>query len=184
MRLVIGYSDKGPFNNPVYIDNKQDFISLFGNISKRLEKKGVFFHRMALQALSAGPILALNLKPFGSTGESTGEDPTEESINYVSFNTHSAGENTLNKADGLSNINVRLMSVRNLFDTNRFWKLDADQLAEKVKKEIGETNTGYINIAATDTKAMSCSFFMRKCNAVATKQYDITIRDWYRNFGE
>ena len=32
MRLVIGYSDKGPFNNPVYIDNKQDFINLFGNV--------------------------------------------------------------------------------------------------------------------------------------------------------
>jgi hypothetical protein len=53
MRLVVGYSEKGPFNNPVYIDNKADFISIFGNPSKRLEKKGVFFHRLALQALSS-----------------------------------------------------------------------------------------------------------------------------------
>ena len=43
MRLVVGYSDKGPFNNPVYIENRQEFINLFGNVSKRLEKKGVWF---------------------------------------------------------------------------------------------------------------------------------------------
>lgn len=67
LRLLVGYSEKGPFNTPVYFDNTSDFINTFGNISKRLERKGVFFHRMALQALSAGPILALNLKPFRKT---------------------------------------------------------------------------------------------------------------------
>ena len=40
LRLVVGYSEKGPFNTPVYVDNKQDFITLYGNINKRLEKKG------------------------------------------------------------------------------------------------------------------------------------------------
>ena len=65
LRLLVGYSDKGPFNTPVYIDNASDFINTFGNISKRLEKRGSFFHRSALQALDGGPILALNLKYFG-----------------------------------------------------------------------------------------------------------------------
>ena len=32
MRLVVGYSEKGPFNTPVYIDNANDFITIFGNI--------------------------------------------------------------------------------------------------------------------------------------------------------
>ena len=64
LRLVVGYSEKGPFNTPVYIDNTADFKTIFGGINKKLEKRGVFFHRMALQALSAGPILALNLKKF------------------------------------------------------------------------------------------------------------------------
>ena len=26
LRLVVGYSEKGPFNTPVYIDNTTDFI--------------------------------------------------------------------------------------------------------------------------------------------------------------
>ena len=188
MRLVVGYSDKGPFNNPVYIDNKQDFINLFGNINKRLEKKGVFFHRMALQALSAGPILALNLKPFGSNNGSTdvpeGETPienTEESVEYITFNTHVSSDATANKADGIANINARQLPVRKLFDTNRFWKLDADQLPDKIKAEIAKDNTGYISIAATDTKEMSCTIFIRKCHANSVKQYDVTVRDWYKN---
>lgn len=66
IRLVVGYSEKGPFNTPVYIDDSTDFIRTFGNISRRMERKGIFFHRMALQALKAGPIVCLNLKPFNA----------------------------------------------------------------------------------------------------------------------
>lgn len=171
MRLVIGYSDKGPFNNPVYIDNKQDFINLFGNINKRLEKKGVFFHRMALQALSAGPILALNLKPF----DVAGEDGTQEQVEYVTFNPCDVVNQNA--------IAVKLMDVRTLFDRDRFWKIDSDKLAAKVKADNGGSN-GYINIAATDTKELSCSLFVRKCNENSVKQYDVTLRDWYKGLGE
>lgn len=64
LRLVVGYSERGPFNTPVFISDANEFISTFGNISRRMERKGVYFHRLALQALEAGPILALNIKPF------------------------------------------------------------------------------------------------------------------------
>ena len=40
LRLVVGYSPKGPFNTPVYIKSVSDFIAMFGNISKTLEKRG------------------------------------------------------------------------------------------------------------------------------------------------
>ena len=81
LRLVAGYSEKGPFNTPVYIDNVSDFITIFGNISKKLERKGVFFHRMAIQALAGGPILALNLKPFSG-----------EKVQYLNFNGSDQGK--------------------------------------------------------------------------------------------
>ena len=75
LRLVVGYSERGPFNTPVYISDAQEFIATFGNVSRRMERKGVFFHRLAIQALEAGPILALNLKPFKN-----------ESAKMISFN--------------------------------------------------------------------------------------------------
>lgn len=172
MRLVVGYSEKGPFNNPVYIDNKQDFISLFGNINKRLEKKGIFFHRLALQALSAGPILALNLKPFNTTGE----DGTQEQVGYVSFDPCDVVN-----AQSLS---VEKMDVLKLFDRNRFWKINSDDLVEKVKEDSIDDTAKYINIVATDVRDLSCSIFVRKCNDSTVRSYNVSIRDWYKNLNE
>jgi hypothetical protein len=169
MRLVIGYSDKGPFNNPVYIDNKQDFINLFGNINKRLEKKGVFFHRLALQALSAGPILALNLKPFNNNG---GEGGTIEQLKCVSFD----AVDVVNAAA----IDTKSMDVIKLFDRNRFWKIDADQLPDRIA-DATISDAKYINIAATDVKDLSCSIFIRNCHPSTVKAYNVSVRDWYKN---
>ena len=45
LRLVVGYSPKGPFNTPVYVKSVSDFRTMFGGISKALEKRGCFFHR-------------------------------------------------------------------------------------------------------------------------------------------
>lgn len=159
MRLVVGYSEKGPFNNPVYIDNKTDFINLFGKGSKRLEKKGVFFHRLALQALSAGPILALNLKPFET-----------EKVGYIATDSF----NDVHVTDAESGL-----LVSTLFDTNRFWKVDPDQLPNKLG-----TASGYINIAATDTVKNSCSLFFADVDASEKTQYNVTIRDWYKGLDE
>lgn len=151
LRMVVGYSEKGPFNAPVYIDNVADFKSIFGNGSKRLEKRGVFFHRMAQQALSAGPILALNLKPFDV-----------EEVSYASFN----GED--------ADLSIDKVKVKDLYDINRFWKLDEDQLPSKLNE------SGYFHIATTDTKEKSCSIFIRKTDKKYLKQYEgITLREWY-----
>ena len=176
LRLVIGYSDKGPFNSPVYITNKQEFINLFGNVNKRLEKKGIFFHRLALQALDAGPILALNLKPFTQAGG----DGTAEQVNYISINTCDiiSGES----------IEVGNLNVLDLFDRDRFWTIDANNLPYKINVKLRGTEENrlnkYINIAATDIKDSSCSIFIRKCHDNSVKPYNVSVRDWYKNTGE
>ena len=70
LRLVVGYSEVGPFNCPVYVKDSQEFIQYFGNISKKLEKRGIYFHRLCLQMLAVSPIICLNLKKF--SGETVG----------------------------------------------------------------------------------------------------------------
>lgn len=170
MRLVVGYSEKGPFNNPVYIDNKQDFISIFGNASKRLEKKGVFFHRLALQALSAGPILALNLKPFKDNGEGVG---VNEQVEFITFD-------PIELEMGLHTKNI---DVRDLYNRDRFWKIDSDQLPYKITNE-AKIESKHVSIAATDTKETSCSVVIRGCKPKSLPQYNVTIREWYKNIQE
>ena len=157
LRMVIGYSEKGPFNTPVYIDNVSDFRSIYGNISKRLERKGAYFHRMAEQALQAGPILAFNIKPFG-----------EEVVTYANF-------------DGVavkSESDLPTVCINHLYDTNRFWKLDADKMIENIAKE--DALNKYITLAATDTKDSSCTVVMRK---IVPESYDIKLYEWCASQG-
>ena len=107
LRLVVGYSPKGPFNTPVYIKSVSDFRAMFGGISKALEKRGCFFHRTCIHALEAGPILALNLKPFST-----------ESVGCAAIGN-----------DGIDTGDPKL--VTEIYDTTRFWKLEPEKLNDE-----------------------------------------------------
>lgn len=158
LRLLVGYSEKGPFNTPVYIESVNDFTSIYGNISKRLERKGVYFHRLAHQALQAGPILTLNLKPFTENGEKIG---------YINFNPSDINElsfDVSNKKD-----------VKVVFDTTRFWTLDPDTMV----KNMNIAKAKYITLAATDVIDNSCSVVVRKVDPKNLKSYDMSLREWY-----
>lgn len=161
LRLVVGYSEKGPFNTPVYIDNTADFITIFGNISKKLERKGIYFHRLAIQALAGGPILALNLKPF-----------KDESNKCLQFNP--------SKIYVLSDADLKDIKVKDVYDTNRFWFLNQDALPAKLREANAEygLTPGYISLSSTDVLDKSCTVFIRK---YTPSDYALTIREWYAN---
>jgi hypothetical protein len=158
LRLVVGYSPKGPFNTPVYIKSATDFIAMFGNISKTLEKRGCFFHRTAIQALEAGPILCLNLKKFDTE--------------------------TVGVANISDTIETTTVPVRNIFDTSRFWKLEPNNLDSiKVTGQDGSENV-YLHISSIDSKETSNSFLIRKPADSKVKAYDITVSEWYNTYGQ
>lgn len=118
LRLVVGYSPKGPFNTPVYVKSVSDFKAMFGGISKALEKRGCFFHRTCIHALEAGPILALNLKPFST-----------ESVGCAAISN-----------DGIDTSNPK--KVTEIYDTTRFWKLEPEKLNDaKSYFHIAATNS-------------------------------------------
>ena len=157
LRLLVGYSDKGPFNTPVYITSRDEFIKTYGNISKRLEKKGIYFHRLALEALNGGPILCLNLKAF-----------TDESVRFVNFDANDIYSVTTPTGD------TNKKTVTTLYDTNRFWTINAEDLVDAVTNK-------YMVISATDTKDASCSIIMRKA---VPEEYALTIREYYAGTGD
>ena len=163
MRLVVGYSEKGPFNTPVYIKSVSDFKAVYGDVSKKMEKRGIWFNKLAIQALSAGPILCLNLKKFD--GETVGASNID-----TEFNSDSP----------ISNVSVK---VEDIFDTTRFWVLSADKLGE-IKDTNGKDLTGYIRIAATNTSNASATYFIRKASGSKVSGYNVTVSDWYKDSGE
>jgi hypothetical protein len=159
LRLVVGYSEKGPFNVPVLVKDPFEFRSIFGDISKRLEKRGIYFHRLALQMLQVSPILCLNLKKFdGETVQgatiSTDFNPKFNPIDTVTLN------------------------IEDIYDTTRFWTLDAEKLNDLRSVE-GALMDQYINISATNVKATSCTYFIRKASGTKVSGYNITVSDWY-----
>jgi len=156
LRLVVGYSDKGPFNTPIYIKSDTEFKTVFGDISKKMEKRGIFFHRMALQALAKGPIIALNLKKFAG-----------ETLKATSFN---VGDE----------IKLKDVFVEDIYDTTRFWKLDPEAILSATSTG-SDVDKSYISISAADSKDTSCSVFIRGYKPTG---YDVTITNWYSSQGE
>lgn len=159
LRLVVGYSEKGPFNIPTYVTSVSDFKAIYGDISKKLEKRGIYFHRMALQALTSGPILCLNLKKFNG-----------ETVDGATINTQFNPKFTP--------IDDAKLYVEQIYDTTRFWELSADKLVG-LKTVEGTKLDQYINIVTTNTKKTSATYFIRKANGSKVSAYNITVNDWY-----
>lgn len=159
LRLVVGYSEQGPFNIPTYVPNVGTFKTLYGDVSKKLEKRGVWFHRMAQQALASGPILALNLKKFED--EAVGAATIDTDFNP--------------KFDAIA---LEEVYVEDIYDTSRFWELSAEKMNDMRTKD-GSSLDKYINICTTDTEKSSATFFIRKAVGSVVSNYKVTLNDWY-----
>ena len=102
LRLVVGFSKRGPFNSVQLVTSATQFINLYGNIDRNLEKKGSYFHRSALVALSVGPILCLNLLNL---------DPDTDQVMHRTISTN------VNK----SNKNICTLPYQTVYNTDKFW---------------------------------------------------------------
>lgn len=167
LRLIVGYSEKGPFNTPVYVDSPSKFIQIFGGINKKLERRGCFFHRMSLQALTAGPVVVLNLKPFNTA------ENNPEQLSVASFN---PSDDVTITAESV----LKKWNVENVYNTTRFWTLEPIGLGTRYYEEFVNSTQGgkekYITVSATDSVNTSCTYFIR---GYRPDGYNITFSEWY-----
>lgn len=161
MRLVVGYSEKGPFNTLVYIETISEFEEIFGGVNKKLERRGCFFHRLAEQALTTGPILVINLKPFNT------DKDNPEQVRAVSFNP--TDSRVIKNASAL-------LEIDDIYDTTRFWHLEPDGLSKRFAERTLAGEEKYITITATDSSNTTGTIFFR---AYQPSGYDISFREWY-----
>jgi len=154
-KLIPGFSKKGPFNTPIYIQDKKFFLDVFGDIDKKLERNGSFFHRTALAALDSGPIIALNLLKF---------DDTLDNTSYAGISVNASIPNTT----------VKSTPVTSLFNTDKFWY--ADPSALKDVNSNAETVPSRELIAISNIGRKPISVIVRKSDTVG---FDISAKDWY-----
>ena len=160
LRLIVGFSKKGPFNSVQLITSATQFTKLYGNIDRSLEKKGSYFHRSALVALSAGPILCLNLLTL---------DPENDQVTHRSISTN------IDK----TNKNICTIPYQTVYDTDKFWFLSSESYLDSVKK-FDNTQGNRNNILNfTNVGNKPISVIVKKASEKNTKGYDITISEWF-----
>ena len=155
LRLMVGHSKKGPYNTPVLIDSVETLTNVFGNIDKSLEKKGMFFHRSCIEALSRGPILALNLEQF------TGLDTTS----YQSLVTCGGDGTPGIVADSGTD------EYSKFFDNDKFMIPSDSSILSTIVPD-NDHILNFVNI-----KQDSITIIVRQAQDV--KEFDLTAREWY-----
>lgn len=166
IRLVVGFSKTGPFNTVKLVTSPAQFIKLYGNIDRSLEKKGSFFHRSALVALSAGPILCLNLLNL---------DPDKDQVVEKSFSINS----------GETNKKSVTLPLQSLYNTDKFWFASDEAYLDAVEKCLGGSNKekdehwtdGILHFTNVGKKPVSV--LIKKASDYYSKNYNLTLNEWY-----
>lgn len=164
LRLVAGFSKMGPFNTVKLVTSPAQFIKLYGNIDRSLEKRGSFFHRSALAALSAGPILCLNLLNL---------DPDEDQVVEKSFSV----------STGDTNKPSVTLPLQSLYNTDKFWFASDEAYLDAVEKCLGGASKklgwekSILHFSNVGKKPVS--ILVKKASTYSSKGYELTLNEWY-----
>jgi hypothetical protein len=163
LRLVIGFSRKGPFNTPVFCPDTSFFKAVFGDINRVDERKGSFFHRSALAALERGPILALNLWRLNNATDGTGD--YDEA--YL-FSTSSTEANQGLTTEAL---------YSGYFNQDKFWFPSTDSFLTNIGATDNTPFNDLFNLVNLGSKQVTV--LVRKAAPENVKGFQIKAQDWY-----
>lgn len=162
IRLVVGFSNKGPFNAPVYIPDVTTAVAIFGDIDKNLESQGSYFQRSILTCLSTGPVFALNLLRLNNDVDS----PTADKVDYFGFSVATDEPNGV--------LTSRLYS--SFYNKERFWFADVDYFLATMSVVDQGRIFNLVNLGQ-----QSMSVIVRKSTDATPplQGYDVFAIDWY-----
>ena len=157
IRLIIGFSKKGPFNTPVFVQDNVFFTTVFGDIDTTLERKGSFFHRTVLTALDRGPVIVLNLLSLNDT------------LDQSEFQSLSTATYQANSPDVFN-------AVSDYFNQDKFWFADATALVDTANNGTSQsvTKQRLLNIANVGRKTVS--ILTKKSDLLG---FDVLAKDWF-----
>jgi len=161
VRLVVGFSKKGPFNAPVFCPDIKTARTVFGDIDTQLERKGSFFHRSLFTCLQTGPVFALNLLLLNDD-DVTSPDNSDK-VDYRAFSIDTAEFNGI--------ATPRLAS--SFYNKQKFWFPDPEFFLATTSTIDKPKLFDFVNLGKTPM-----SLIVRKS---AVKGYDLTAKEWYNS---
>ena len=183
VRLVVGFSTKGPFNTPVYVPDVQTALKVFGDIDRSLEKKGSFFHRSIFTCLNSGPVFALNLLKLNNTVTELSEPDVANGADvarYRAFSLDTAEVNGLNPTEEYTRINANLPNqdklVSSYYNKEKFWFPDPNMLLATVHTTDKSKLFSLVNISQNPI-----SVIIKKSvdSRLPIKGFDITANEYF-----
>jgi hypothetical protein len=160
IRLVVGFSRKGPFNAPVFLRDVATSRKVFGAIDSYLEKRGSYFHRALETCLQVAPVFGLNLLPLNNVPVNEGGD----AVDYRSFAL------AANESNGITT--KALLS--SFFNKERFWFPDESYLQATVDSK--PANRGRLFNFVNLGQEVQSIIIRKSDNAL---QYNISANDYY-----
>jgi len=153
--LVIGSSKKGPVNSPVILNSQNDLRDIFGDLDRRLESKGSYFHRTISKVLESTPVIAMNVLNVNDD---------LDTLEYKSLSTSTRFKNNIEKESPYSRF----------FDTSSFWKKDRESFLNVTSEDALDRNR---IMHFTNFSDREITVFVVK--AENTEIFDTTLLQWY-----
>jgi hypothetical protein len=164
VRLVTGFSKKGPFNTPVFVPDSAFFKQVFGDIDRNLEKKESYFHRSCLAALERGPILALNLLSLDS----------EDKVHYLQMSTAATPANIQDNIgeDG---------EYSRFYNQDKFWYPDSHAFLNLLGANGNQLHSNSTNdlLNFVNLGKSPVSIIVKKAAAANVSGFNVTVENWY-----
>lgn len=163
IRLVVGFSKKGPINAPVFCPDIKTARTVFGDIDTQLERKGSFFHRSLFTSLQVGPVFALNLLKLND--DTTTSPDNSDKVNYESFSIDTVETNGV--------LTPKLLS--SFYNKERFWFADPSYFLATLSVADQPKFLDFVNLGKTPM-----SIIVKKSDV---KGFDLTAKEWYSTVG-
>ena len=199
LRMLVGFSNKGPFNRPVLLQADTDRTTVFGDVDTKLEHKGCFFNRMLRTLLAGGPVVALNLLKVDDSY--SGPDQ----VNYAALSLDAATGNPQVASGSIKHGEYDYLSesidntvygtvkgdsipfvgqtpFASVYNRSRFWTPDAELLTAAAARGLGDSadegtfeHANLLNFANVGTEEFSILVF----KPTNMNGYDVTAESWY-----
>lgn len=184
VRLVVGYSNIGPFNTPVYCPDVSTFQTVFGDIDRTSEKKGSFFHRSALTCLQSGPIFAISLRLLNNTLDVNG-DPDyaagADVARYRAFSVDTEEKNGSGYKTGYSDpLTKQDKLLSSYYNKEKFWFPDTNYFVA-TQDNSGSRPDKQKLLSFVNLGENKMSLIVRKSldSRIPLKGFDITAREYF-----
>lgn len=166
VRMLVGFSKIGPFNTPVFIQNTREFINTFGDIDRTLEKKGSYFHRSCLAALSAGPIYCLNLLKLTD----------DDTVDTMKFSTSASSDKQDIDPQSIDNH----FKYSGMYNIENFYTPSEESFLYTIgrKNYYEEDSTNHI-LNFTNIGKTPVSVIVTRANAYNSTNFKVTAQEWY-----